>query len=52
MILLPVLKVDKDFVWTLWKEAKHEMPDVSGVIKMVTSRWGWEHGYGKGHNVW
>ena len=29
------MQVDKDFVWSLWKQAQQELPDVSAIIDMV-----------------
>ena len=33
------MQVDKDFVWSLWKQAQQELPDVSAIIDMVVARW-------------
>lgn len=32
------VQVDKDFVWSLWKEAQQELPDVSAIIDMVIAK--------------
>ena len=33
------MQVDKDFVWSLWKQAQQELPDVSAIIDMVVAQW-------------
>ena len=32
------MQVDKDFVWSLWKQAQQELPDVCAIIDMVVAR--------------
>ena len=32
------MQVDKDIVWSLWKQARQELPDVSAIIDMVVAR--------------
>ena len=32
------MQVDKDFVWSLWKQAQQELSDVSAIIDMVVAQ--------------
>ena len=36
--LLLYMQVDKEFVWSLWKETQQELPNVSEIIEMVVAR--------------
>lgn len=35
---LHTLQVDKEFVWSLWKAAQQDLPDVAAMIEMVEAK--------------
>lgn len=41
LLFFPILKADKEFVWSLWKHLQVSKPGLTQAVNMVVERWVW-----------